>query len=240
MIRSFSIHIAHSLLELIAPLQCCFCSEKLYKSHERNDGYCQTCLDSLPEALPSDHVKERLLHTISADDIAMGDIIGLTTYSHDLPIHNAVYDFKYHKISKTAYSLGCVLGKKIHEYSLSLDYIVPIPIHPAKKRERGYNQAEEIAKGIHSILNIPILSSALQRTLYTPSQTTTGSRQARWDNVEKVFGIYSEKTQYHNKNVLLVDDVFTTGATTNNCASLLLQNGARKVDVAVIGITEKS
>ena len=86
MIQSISIHIAHSFLELIAPLQCCFCSEKLYKSLDRKNGYCQNCIDTLPDTLPTDHVKERLLHTISGDDIAISEIIGLTTYSHDLHI----------------------------------------------------------------------------------------------------------------------------------------------------------
>ncbi|HRE57357.1 MAG TPA: phosphoribosyltransferase family protein [Candidatus Kapabacteria bacterium] len=239
MIQNLQNIIVDSLLELIAPKHCCLCSDKLYNEVDRKNSYCQSCIENLPEAPNSDFVRERLLQSITADDIAISEIIGLTVYSHELPIHNAIFDFKYHGISKIAYTLGGVLGNKITEYSLHSDFIIPVPIHPAKKRERGYNQAEEIAKGICSVVNIPLIPFALKRTFYTASQTTTTSSAARWENVANIFNVDGTKSLYHDKNVLLVDDVFTTGATTNNCASLLLQHGAKRVDVAVIGITEK-
>lgn len=239
MIKSITHNVVDSFLELIAPKHCCFCADKLYDNTDRINGYCHSCLEHLPEAPLSDLVHERLLHSISTDDIAINEIIGLTIYNHDLPIHNAIFDFKYHGISQTAYTLGILLGHKILEKHIMPDYIIPVPIHPAKQRERGYNQAEEIAKGVHTIIKIPLIPFALKRTLYTASQTTVTSSAARWKNVADIFNISDEKALYHDKTVLLVDDVFTTGATTNNCASLLLQHGAKRVDIAVIGITER-
>ncbi len=239
MIQSVTHTVVDSFLELIAPKHCCFCVDKLYNNLDRNNGYCRSCIEKLPEPPLSDIVHERLLHSIAADDIAINEIIGLTVYNHDLPIHNAIFDFKYHGIAQTAHILGALLGHKIVEKHITPDFIIPVPIHPAKKRERGYNQAEEIAKGVHSILKTPIIPFALKRTLYTASQTTATSSTERWENVADIFNVSDEKALYDDKKVLLVDDVFTTGATTNNCASLLLQHGAKRVDIAVIGITER-
>lgn len=228
--------ITDSLMELLSPALCALCENNLYSANERKKGFCEHCLLHFIPAPASEKVLASMLKHINSDDIAISDVYGVTEYHHDLPIHNAVYDFKYHGIYNSAYVLGQKLGAIIAEQSfMRYSTIIPVPIHAARKRERGYNQAEIIAKGIESIIKVPISPKALQRTKYTQSQTTLSAKE-RLMNVSGLFKSFNQQTSFYNENVLLVDDIFTTGATVNNCAQILLEQGARRVDVAVIGI----
>ena len=93
----------------------------------------------------------------------------------------------------------------------NVDLVIPVPLHPKKKRKRGFNQAEMIALGICKSLERPMLTNALIRTEHTATQTNK-SRFDRWDNVGDVFKVNAPNKIEHKK-VLLVDDVMTTGAT---------------------------
>jgi len=101
------------------------------------------------------------------------------------------------------------------------DLIVPAPLHPAKLRERGYNQSELIARGISGVINIPVETGLLLRTIPTGTQTKK-SRYERWENVKDTFSI-TDAEKLKNRHILLVDDVITTGATIEACASALLE-----------------
>ena len=96
-----------------------------------------------------------------------------------------------------------------------IDLLVPIPIHPHRMNERGYNQSEYICRGIASVVNIPIDTTTIRRVKDTPkqSQLTDAERQK---NVEHAFHI-PEPVNWHKRHILLVDDVITTGATIRNC-----------------------
>ena len=109
-----------------------------------------------------------------------------------------------------------------------------MPIHKARRRERGYNQAELICKGLSNATGVPILD-ALVRTSNTVSQTTLTDAE-RSSNVSTVFAL-SPEASVQGMRLLLVDDVFTTGSTMNACAEVLLSAGARRVDAIAIGAT---
>ncbi|MDR2968664.1 MAG: ComF family protein [Tannerellaceae bacterium] len=97
--------------------------------------------------------------------------------------------------------------------------LVPVPLHPRKYRKRGYNQSEWIARGMASVLNIPVCTAAIQRNVMTESQTGKTAYN-RWANVADVFSV-SDPAQIMGKYVLLVDDVITTGATAGSCINVL-------------------
>jgi ComF family protein len=107
-----------------------------------------------------------------------------------------------------------------------------VPIHKTKKKERGYNQSDYIAQGVNNILKKKIKYDLIKRIRYTQSQTTL-TLEERLANVKGVFEI-NKKYNLEGKNILLVDDVLTTGSTLNNCAYTLISNNARKVDVATL------
>ena len=97
--------------------------------------------------------------------------------------------------------------------------LLPVPLHPKRLQERGYNQAEWIAKGIQSVLSAPINTSAVTRKVKTETQTHRNVYD-RWTNMQEVFELVESK-ELENRKVLLIDDVLTTGATFNACAAIL-------------------
>lgn len=107
-----------------------------------------------------------------------------------------------------------------------------MPIHKAKRRHRGYNQSDYIAIGINKILQKTVAPNLLIRLKHTPSQTLLDVTE-RMKNVKSVFEV-NPKYDVYNKNILLVDDVLTTGSTLNNCAQTLLYSHARRVDIATL------
>jgi competence protein ComFC len=109
------------------------------------------------------------------------------------------------------------------------DMIVPVPLHPAKQREREFNQAENLAIRLGRATGIPVNKNLLQRVEPTRTQTLL-SRQERQANVRQAFASYRVKA-LNGERVVLVDDVFTTGATTSACARLLKSMGVGDVCV---------
>jgi ComF family protein len=106
------------------------------------------------------------------------------------------------------------------------DVIIPVPLHNRRLRERGYNQSALLAKRLGTALQVPVLHNVLCRNRYTMSQTRLDA-QARSRNVAGAFSCSG--TSVHNKRVLLIDDVCTTGATLNACGLALREGGAQSV-----------
>lgn len=117
------------------------------------------------------------------------------------------------------------------------DYILPIPMHPKKLRERLYNQAAELTKEIEKITGVAVVLDALHRVEDSPAQQG-GSRDARFENVRKVFEVDSlfQKT-IKGRNLLIVDDVMTTGATLNAAASVLASFDPKKISILTLAKT---
>ena len=107
------------------------------------------------------------------------------------------------------------------------DWLVPVPLHPAKQREREFNQAERLARRLSAVTRIPVNNRLLRRVFPTRTQTLL-SRDERLENVRNAFAVRSG-TSLNGERVVLVDDVFTTGATTNACAGALRKAGAGEV-----------
>ncbi len=112
-----------------------------------------------------------------------------------------------------------------------IDALVPVPLHPRRKREREFNQAEVLAQMTSKECNVPVLN-ALERIRYTSTQTRL-DRQHRMENLRGAFRI-RQSSPVRNRNLLLVDDVFTTGSTVEECALVLTQAGAASVRVLTV------
>lgn len=109
------------------------------------------------------------------------------------------------------------------------ELVVPVPLHPAKRRERGFNQSALLARRLASALALPISESAAQRILPTRTQT----RLTRSERQQNVHGAFAARrcAELNGRRVILVDDVFTTGSTTDACAEALRRAGAAEVCV---------
>ena len=154
-------------------------------------------------------------------------------------MRTAIHLLKYNGAETIADKLGIYITKKIaQDERLSLSaMVVPVPLHPARKRDRGYNQSELIAKRISLELSIKHEPHLLERTRQTQTQTLFDA-EGRKKNIAGAFSMNDRFVDFLNgKNILLVDDVITTGSTVRECAKVLKENGAAEVYAASAAIT---
>jgi ComF family protein len=155
-----------------------------------------------------------------------------------------ILNFKHHDATHLSKAFGQFLAQPYNTFDHPHDFIIPVPLHWTRLFVRRYNQAALLAQALSFHIHVPALLTALKRLRRTPSQGTLTSH-ARAINVKNAFTIASPfKDLLKGKSVLLVDDVFTTGATVRNCTQTLLNAGALRVDVltlaAVLKEEEKS
>lgn len=125
-----------------------------------------------------------------------------------------------------------IKNAKIYRFLQSYDIIIPVPMYKTKKNVRGYNQSELIAKEIAKTLNIKFRNNILTKIKNTKVQSTL-SKNKRQENVRNVFEIIN-KEEIRNKKVILIDDIYTTGSTVNECARVLKKAGAKEIFVVTI------
>jgi ComF family protein len=116
------------------------------------------------------------------------------------------------------------------------DALVPVPLFPLKEREREFNQAERLARRLGNAINVRVESRLLKRVIATPTQTRLSRRQ-RADNMRRAFALRRPQ-KLAGQSFILIDDVFTTGATTSACAKILLLAGAERVGVWTVARAE--
>jgi len=143
-----------------------------------------------------------------------------------------IHRYKYGGQTHMARPLGRLLARQVRRCPWpAFSVVVPVPLHPRRLEERGYDQSLLLAHVVGTVLDVP-LKVALVRTRATTSQTRLGSAE-RWGNVREAFA--SVPGTDLSGNILLVDDLLTTGATAHYAAEALLNTGARAVYLAVIG-----
>jgi len=149
-----------------------------------------------------------------------------------------IHALKYKNRPDVGHEVGRVFGPGLlSNHSLKGAHaFVPVPLHPDKQQKRGYNQSEELAKGFAASMNIPVWSHALSRKVATATQTKK-SRTDRWENVKEVFCVENPET-IAGKDLILVDDVVTTGATIEACAQALLDAGCNSVALLALAFTD--
>ena len=147
-------------------------------------------------------------------------------------VRKVMLDFKYGRRIHLRHLLGGWLAESLVDPRLAgrrFDLIVPVPLHPAKKRERGFNQAEVLATVLRRRCRLRV-EDALQRTRYTETQTHF-DRDERMQNLKGAFRL-RRGSNVQDLRMLLVDDVLTTGSTLSECASVLKKAGALSVHAA--------
>ncbi len=149
-------------------------------------------------------------------------------------VKRIMHHFKYRRCPQVGELLGSRYGDLLKETAPfnQADIIVPVPLHPSKLRDRGYNQSAFFAKGLSASMGRAVEEHALARHQATESQTRK-SRYQRYENTVDTFSVRGREA-IAGKHVLLVDDVLTTGATLEACAHVLLVGGAAKVSIVTI------
>jgi ComF family protein len=147
-------------------------------------------------------------------------------FVHQGLAREAVIELKYNGISSAGTELGARLAEALSGWIGGAEVIVPVPLHPARQRTRGYNQAERLAQGVAARIGLPVDSRLLRRSRRTRSQAAGLNYEQRLENVRDAFETHRPAA---GMRILLVDDVITTTATMQACAAALKAAGAELV-----------
>ncbi len=153
--------------------------------------------------------------------------IAMMKYIEDALVGKMIHVFKYQHAEEVMKVITDIIFVFVSQYSelyQDIDVILPVPLHKKRYAERGFNQATYIARALSDVLEKPLLEHALIRSRHTPHQAKL-DRTERLKNVEGAF-VLADVAQVAGKRILLVDDVYTTGATMQACAQVLLGAGA--------------
>jgi ComF family protein len=247
--------LASGLFAAFFPSDCRLCNSPLLNISRL--PVCDQCLDGLqPVGSPLCGIcGERLLtpYAIAADGSApscglcrravppFARAVAYGSYEGDL--RGLLHLLKYEQVLPAANVLGLMLRNAVERLELqsSETLVVPVPLHSSKLRQRGYNQAELIARAAlrqwDGVPNLKLAAKTLRRTRPTASQTGL-TRHQRRENLRGAF-LVNRPERIKGREILLVDDVFTTGTTVSECTRILLRAGASKVYVATVARTMK-
>lgn len=217
-------------LHLIAPALCPGCDEPLAPSER---SYCDACRASLEPAPFPREIFSEISDRFPGEELALDAIASLYGFAEGSTAQRLIHALKYGGCYRLGVEMGRELGTALtmfREFE-EIDLVVPVPLHRARRRERGYNQAEAIAEGVAMTLAGSRMAPALERTRHTRSQTTLDAGTRR-RNVREIFR--AADALIRDRALLLCDDVCTTGATLNACAEALLAAGARRVVAATV------
>lgn len=218
------------LWALLFPNNCNACGNALVQGEE---CICIECQYKLPRTnlhkVP-DNVIERAFWGKTKIERATS----FTYFAKEGMVQHLVHQLKYKGKTEIGIKLGELFANDIKDSDFinEIEFIVPVPLHPKKMKIRGYNQSEMIAIGMSNVLGIPVNTEVLYRAEFTETQTRK-SRYERAINTQNVFAVRNTE-QLAGHHVLLIDDVLTTGATIDSCASALKQIKDVKVSVASI------
>lgn len=161
-------------------------------------------------------------------DSDTGVIVSIhSIYAYDGAIRQAILQLKYNNVKALASPLGRLMKRYIKSNPLPVDTLVPVPLHPRRLRQRGYNQSLLLARQLGRLTALPVVDGALARRKNTVPQVTTSNMHARQLNVSDAFICRGRRLA--GRHVLLIDDVCTTGATLAACADAMKAAGAASV-----------
>ncbi|MCT4586548.1 MAG: ComF family protein [Carboxylicivirga sp.] len=224
------INMTSAIADLFFPPVCVSCGTHLFKQEVE---ICQMCIRRLPRTNFEKQPHENKMSLLMWGRCHVEQAYSLFYYKKGERVQRLLHEIKYRRNMDLGKELGRQLGKVIQQAKPGeYDCVIPIPLHPKKLRQRGFNQAELIADGLAEVLSIPMDISSVKRSVHTESQTRKG-RFERWQNVENIFQV-SETNLLNGKHVLLVDDVITTGSTMEACINTIRQVDGAQVSMATI------
>lgn len=217
------------LLHLFFPNRCPFCGAVI----ACEEHACETCANALHRMNPC---RCAVCHGFACTCPQSGHpferVVSVFPYA-DLP-KRAILQMKFHGHRVYAESLGWYLAQQIQNGDLAWkpDLILPVPMTRKKRRKRGYNQAALLAKSVSDSLHLPLCTDVLLKPHETAAQHTLSAYGRRY-NLRGAYAVKHAEV-IRNRAVLLIDDVYTTGATASECAATLLAHGAKSVMVGTI------
>lgn len=227
-------------LDFVYPRVCAACGERVHGTRTHmcwtcrsglpviSAPFCRTCGDPVDGEVTHEYECSWCMRSPPAFDLAR------STVRYRGAVRRILQAFKYEKVTGLDRDLVPLLTGAIHVHyaDVFLDGVVAVPLHPLRERERTYNQAGLLAKGLARVLGLSAASHCLRRVRPTRTQTNLTARERR-ANVARAFEARNEDW-IEGRRLLLVDDVMTTGATVDACAGVLKKAGAAGVYVLTV------
>lgn len=224
----------NDIIALIFPELCQACGGSLVNGE---DIICFNCIYDLPytnfHQQPDNVVARQLWGRI---DFKLA--YTLFYFAKGGKVQNMMHQFKYKNMPRIGNKLGEIAGKQlvVTPAFQNIDVILPVPLHPRKLKQRGYNQSAQFADGLADRMRIPVDVESLVRIKHTQTQTRR-SRFSRFENMQQVFSV-AHPEKLAGKHVLLVDDIITTGSTLEACGLELLKVPGLTLSIAAIAYAE--
>lgn len=227
--------IGDDFLSLFFPRLCLACSVHLVRGEK---VLCTECL--LTMARTDFHLRrDNPLEQAFWGRCMIERAAAFSVYNRGSRIRKLIHALKYNGRKEIGKMLGELYGTILSEsgFMHDIDIIVPVPLHPARQRKRGYNQSEYIAYGLSEATKVAVKNNIIRRIEQTDSQTKRG-RYERWENVKGLFFV-PEPQEIRGKHILVVDDVITTGSTMEACVNALHEAGEVKVSIVALAAAQK-
>lgn len=213
------------LIYFLYPKRCILCGKKV---NENSSYACEKCFNIIK------YISNKEVCSI-VSDMYFDKLISLFLYKGI--IREKILEFKFRDKPHLGRAFAEFLSKILKETNLDIDIVIPVPMHYKRFLERGYNQSSILAKEISKNIGIKCRGNILRKVQKSAVQSTLNLKQRKM-NILNTYGVIN-KNKILNKNVLLVDDIYTTGATVNECSRVLKENGASKVYVVTIAHGEQ-
>lgn len=222
------------LFNIFYPKLCVVCDEKLI---ENEFVICTLCRHDLPLTNFQDYTNNKVTQTFFGK-VLIEKGYALLFYRKKGSTQKMIHDLKYKGNEKIGVFFGNWLGELLKENNAfaTVDCIIPVPLHPKKLRERGYNQVSKFGERLSFFLDIPFVENELIRMSSNKTQTFK-ARFERFNNTDTKFQLQNQ-TCFNNKHILLIDDVITTGATLESCAIEFSKLENCKISILTMAYTE--
>jgi competence protein ComFC len=229
--------IYNNFINILFPkdITCMFCNEDLEKE---NDGYftCNNCKQILPFNLNyCNKCGKPLKENESCSDCLHKKYYftrALSPFIYKNPVNYAIQNLKYNGKKYLATCFASYLKDCYLKLDCNVDIIIPVPLNEKRFKERGFNQAELLSDALSLKIFVPVYKNVVIRNRYTTTQTALDI-VGREDNVKGAFTVINKKS-IKDKSILIVDDVYTTGATTNELSKVLKLAGAKNIFVLCV------
>lgn len=223
----------YDFFSLFYPRLCYACQKALLKEETL---ICSFCEYQLPQTF---FYKERdnAMSRIFWGRVEIETATALLYFQKGSMVQRLVHQFKYKGRQEVGRYLGKLLGIQLHGHPLwePVTMIIPVPLHEKRQQERGFNQSEVFGQGLARALKKPLVVDNLVRVAKTTTQTRK-TRFKRWENVETVFQV-NDPEAFRSQNILLIDDVITTGSTLEACAQKLSEIKGVRIWVATLAMS---
>lgn len=228
------VHTIQSFVDLLLPRSCLACSGLLTDSEEQLCTYCLGLLPSVDYHLYADNPMAQKFY----GKVSIRMASALFSFSKKSALQQLLHQIKYKDQPAVAETLGRYYGQLLKEKNCYtyIEAILPVPLHPERQAERGYNQSACLASGLAEGLGKPHHPHWLRRVVNTSTQTNKG-RVARWENVANAFVLASQRA-VKGKHILLIDDLVTTGATLEAAALTLQEAQVASTSILTLAVAK--